>query len=435
MHIVSVLRLRGFLTLGAFLLAAPALAAEPGKTDTGDTAWLLVSTALVLMMTLPGLALFYGGMVRRKNVLATVAQSLGAAALISVLWVIAGYSLAFSGDGRFIGDLGRFMLRGMTVESVHDNAKTVPESVFMMFQMTFAIITPALIVGAVADRLKFSAMLWLLGLWLLLVYCPLAHWVWGGGFLQKQGVLDYAGGIVVHINAGIAGLVAALYMGPRRGYGHDNMMPHNLVLTVVGVSLLWVGWFGFNAGSAVAADGRAGMAMAATHVSAAAGALGWMFAEWAVHRKPSVLGIASGVVAGLGTITPASGYVTVEAALLIGLLAGAVCFWASTMLKRRLGYDDSLDVFGVHGVGGVLGTLAVGVFATSAVAGADVGGLIDGKGQQVLTQAFGIVVAIGWSGIVTLVILKVVDVVIGLRVTHEEEIEGLDQSLHGEQVH
>jgi Amt family ammonium transporter len=287
----------------------------------------------------------------------------------------------------------------------------------------------------VADRLKFSAMLWLLGLWLLLVYCPLAHWVWGGGFLQKQGVLDYAGGIVVHINAGVAGLVAALYMGPRRGYGHDNMMPHNLVLTVVGVSLLWVGWFGFNAGSAVAADGRAGMAMAATHVSAAAGALGWMFAEWAVHRKPSVLGIASGIVAGLGTITPASGYVTVEAALLIGLLAGVVCFWASTTLKRRLGYDDSLDVFGVHGVGGVLGTLAVGVFATSAVAGTDVGGLIDGKGGQVLTQAFGIAVAIGWTGIVTLVILKVVDVVIGLRVTHEEEIEGLDQSLHGEQVH
>jgi len=389
----------------------------------------------VLLMTLPGLALFYGGMVRKKNVLATVAQSLGTAALVSVLWVVVGYTLAFSGEGAYIGNLGRFLLRGLTVNGVHTNAPTVPECVYMMFQMTFAIITPALIVGAVADRLKFSAMLWLLGLWLLLVYCPLAHWVWGGGFLQKEGVLDYAGGIVVHINAGIAGLVAAIYMGPRRHYGSENMLPHNLVLTVIGVSLLWVGWFGFNGGSAVASNGRAGMAITVTHVSAAAGALSWMLAEWFVHRRPSVLGLASGVVAGLGAITPASGYVEVDAALVIGLLAGVLCFWASTTLKRKLGYDDSLDVFGVHGVGGTLGTLLTGVFATAAVAGADGSGLIDGNSRQVLVQGMGVVAAVLWSGIVTWIILKVVDVIIGLRVSTETEIEGLDQALHGEQLH
>ena len=417
------------------LFGTPAWAADPPKIDAGDTAWMLVATALVLMMTLPGLALFYGGMVRKKNVLATMTQSLGCAALVSVLWVLVGYSLVFSGDGRFIGDLEHVLLRGIGIASVHDNAKTVPETVYMMFQMTFAIITPALIVGAVADRLKFSAMLWLLGLWLLLVYCPIAHWVWGGGFLQKQGVLDYAGGIVVHINAGVAGLVAALYMGRRHNYGHENMAPHNMVLTVTGVALLWVGWFGFNAGSAGAADGRAGMAMTVTHISAAMGALGWMGAEWAIYRKPSVLGLASGVVAGLGTITPASGYVGVEAALIIGLVAGVVCFWASTNLKRKLGYDDSLDVFGVHGVGGVIGTLAVGIFAVSAIAGPDVSGLIEGSSQQLASQALGAVCAIAWSGVMTWVILKVVDVVVGLRVPVDAEVEGLDQVLHGEQVH
>ena len=427
--------------LGALLLlAAPALAAE-SKIDAGDTAWMLVSTALVLLMTLPGLALFYAGMVRRKNILATTAQTLATCALISVLWIVVGYSLAFTEGGAFLGDLSRVMLMGMGTADTHSLAKTVPEAVFMMFQMTFAIITPALILGAAADRLKFSAMLWFMGLWMLVVYAPVAHWVWGGGFLGSAGVLDFAGGIVVHINAGIAGLVTALVLGKRLGYGTENLAPHNLTLSVVGVSLLWVGWFGFNAGSAAAADARAGMAMTATHVAAATAALSWMFAEWLVNKKPSVLGIVSGAVAGLGTITPASGFVTPGAALIIGAVAGVVCFWASTALKRKLGYDDSLDVFGVHGVGGVLGTLATGVFATVAVAGLnDKGepngsGLIDGNAGQIATQAYGAVVVIIYCAVLTYVILKAIDAVIGLRVEADEEREGLDLVLHGEQVH
>ena len=298
---------------------------------------MMVATALVLLMSLPGLALFYAGMVRKKNVLATTAQTLATAALATVLWVVVGYSLAFSGSGAWIGDLGRFLMGGMTVEAIHPNAKTIPESVFAFYQMTFAIITPALVLGAVADRMKFSAMLWFMGLWLLVVYVPMAHWVWGGGFLQTDGVLDFAGGIVVHINAGIAGLVAAIVLGPRRNYGHENMAPYNLVLAVIGVSLLWVGWMGFNGGSALAADGRAGMAMLVTHVAAATAALAWMFAEWLTMGKPSVLGIISGAVAGLGSITPAAGYIGIGPALLIGLVAGAACFYASTALKKRLG--------------------------------------------------------------------------------------------------
>ncbi|MBM3558148.1 MAG: ammonium transporter [Alphaproteobacteria bacterium] len=431
--------LKTVLGLAVIFAAGPALAAE-SKIDPGDTAWMLVSTALVLMMTLPGLALFYAGMVRKKNLLATTAQSLATCALVSVLWMTVGYSLAFTEGNPFIGDLSRAFLNGMTMTSTHSLAKTVPEVVFMMFQMTFAIITPALIVGAVADRLKFSAMLWFMAAWLLLVYVPLAHWVWGGGFLGAAGVLDFAGGIVVHINAGIAGLVAALVIGKRIGYGTENLSPHNLTWSVVGVSLLWVGWFGFNAGSAVAADARAGMAMAATHLAAAGAALAWMAAEWRVMGKPSVLGIVSGAVAGLGTVTPASGYITPASGLIIGLVAGGVCFWASVLLKRRLGYDDSLDVFGVHGVGGVLGTIATGVFATVAIAGlTDKGepaasGLVDGNAGQILTQAFGAGVAIIYCAAVTWVILKVIDALVGLRVSEEEEREGLDTVLHGESL-
>lgn len=321
------------LPLSAGLMAAlpvVALAADDKvKIDSGDTAWMIVATSFVLLMSIPGLALFYAGMVRKKNVLATTAQTLATVALVTVLWIIVGYSLVFTPGNSVIGDLSRFLMAGLKMDSVHEAAKTVPENVFMMFQLTFAAITPAIVIGAAADRIKFSAMLWFMALWLLLVYCPVAHWVWGGGFLQKAGVLDFAGGIVVHINAGVAGLVLALMLGPRRGYPTDNMAPHNLVLTVVGVSLLWVGWFGFNAGSAVAADSRAGMAMAVTHVSAAAAALAWMFAEWATMGKPSVLGIASGAVAGLGTITPASGYVDIGAALIIGLVAGLACLRSS----------------------------------------------------------------------------------------------------------
>jgi Amt family ammonium transporter len=418
------------------LIASPALAEQgPGKIDTGDTAWMIVATAFVLLMSLPGLALFYAGMVRKKNVLATTAQTLATTGLVSVLWVIVGYSLTFSGGGDLIGDLGRFLMGGLTVGSIHPNAKTIPESVFAFYQMTFAIITPALVLGAVADRMKFSAMLWFMGLWLLLVYVPMAHWVWGGGFLQSDGVLDFAGGIVVHINAGIAGLVAAIVLGPRRHYGHENMAPYNLVLAVIGVSLLWVGWMGFNGGSALAADGRAGMAMLVTHIAAATAALAWMCAEWLTMGKPSVLGIISGAVAGLGSITPASGYVGVGPALLIGLVAGVACFYASTAMKKRLGYDDSLDVFGVHGVGGIIGTLGAGVFAASMIAGPEVKGLwFDGNGKQVLIQLKGIVVCLVWSGVVTWVILMGLKATIRLRVTNEQEIEGLDLHLHGERV-
>jgi Amt family ammonium transporter len=416
------------------LVIFPSHGAE-STINSGDTAWMLVATALVLMMSLPGLALFYAGMVRKKNVLATLAQTLGTTALVSVLWLVVGYSLVFTTGNDFIGDFSRVLFLGSTIDSVHPAAKTLPESVFLMYQMTFAVITPAIIVGAMADRLKFSAMLMFMALWVIVVYCPLAHWVWGGGFLAKAGVLDFAGGIVVHINAGVAGLVAALYMGPRRGYGSENMAPHNLTLSVVGVSMLWVGWFGFNAGSALLADARAGTAMLATHMAAAAAALTWMFAEWRLIGKPSVLGIVSGAVAGLGTVTPAAGYITPVAGMAIGAVAGLVCFWAAVWLKRRLGYDDSLDVFGVHGVGGILGTVATGVLATSVIAGPDVHGWIDGNFSQVLTQLYGAGVGIAWSAVVTLIILKIVNVLIGLRVAEEVEIEGLDLNLHGEIVH
>jgi ammonium transporter, Amt family len=414
--------------------ATPAPAAAP-KLDTGDTAWMLTSTALVLMMTIPGLALFYGGMVRKKNVLATVMQSFAITCLISVLWLVVGYSLAFTSGSTIIGGLSRVFLRGLTLDGVHDLAKTIPESVFICFQLTFAIITPALIAGAFAERMKFSAMMWFMALWSLIVYAPIAHWVWGGGFLGDWGVLDFAGGTVVHINAGVAGLVCALVIGKRKGFGTENLAPFNLVYSVIGASLLWVGWFGFNAGSAGGASANAGMAMAVTQFATAAAALAWMFAEWVTRGKPSVLGIISGAVAGLVAITPASGYVNPMGALVIGIVAGVICFWGATGLKKAMGYDDSLDAFGVHGLGGFVGAILTGVFALEVIGGDGKKGLIDGNPGQVLTQLWGCLVCIAWCAIATFIILKVVDALIGLRVTNEEEVEGLDINLHGETIH
>ena len=413
---------------------APAAAAPAPKLDSGDTAWMLTSTALVLMMTIPGLALFYGGMVRKKNVLATLMQCFAITCLITIVWMVIGYSLAFSGDGSYIGDSARAFFSGMATDAMHALAPTIPETVFSMFQLTFAIITPALIVGAFAERMKFSAMLWFMGLWSLLVYSPIAHWVWGGGFLGGLGVLDFAGGTVVHINAGVAGLVCALVLGKRRGYGTEMMPPHNLVASVTGASLLWVGWFGFNAGSAVSAGTGAGMAMAVTQIATAAAALAWMFVEWLLRGKPSVLGIISGAVAGLVAITPASGFVNPMGALIIGICAGVICYWGATGLKHMFKYDDSLDAFGIHGVGGLTGAILTGVFAVEAVGGKGKSGLIDGNAAQVLTQLEGCIATIVWCAVVTFIILKVIDAVVGLRTTDEAEREGLDLQLHGETV-
>jgi Amt family ammonium transporter len=431
----------------AVLAALPAMAQDaPPPLDTGNTAWMLTATALVLMMTIPGVALFYGGMVRKKNVLSVSMQVFATCCVISLVWVALGYSLAFTDGGPYLGDLSRAMLAGLGIDSrplglqtVAENSPwfsaVIPESVFMMFQMTFAIITPALIVGAFVDRMKFGAMLIFMVLWSLVVYAPIAHWVWSpNGFLFKDGVLDFAGGTVVHINAGVAGLVCCLVLGRRAGYGREPMAPHNLVLTLIGASLLWVGWFGFNAGSQVAADGRAGMAMAVTHIATAAAAIAWMLAEWMTKGKPSVLGIASGAIAGLVAITPASGYVLPTGALCIGLAAGVVCFWGATWLKNALGYDDSLDVFGVHGIGGIVGALLTGVFAVAAVGGDAAKGLIDGNPGQLWVQIEGILWTIGWCAVATFVIIKALDLIIGLRVDEEIEREGLDLSLHGEVV-
>jgi Amt family ammonium transporter len=410
--------------------AAEAPAPEP-TIDSGDTAWMLTSTALVLLMTIPGLALFYGGMVRKMNVLSTVMHSFSITCLVSVLWMVAGYSLAFTAGNAYIGDLSKMFLAGVGVGAI---SYTIPETVFVIFQMTFAIITPALIAGAFVDRMKFSAMLWFMGIWSLAVYAPVAHWVWGGGFLGADGVLDFAGGTVVHINAGVAGLVLALVLGKRTGYGKEPFPPHNLTLSLVGASLLWVGWFGFNAGSAVAANGLAGMAMAVTQIATAAAGLSWMFVEWAAKGKPSVLGIISGAVAGLVAITPASGFVDPMGALIIGLIAGMVCWWASTALKKMLGYDDSLDAFGVHGVGGFVGAVLTGVFAVSAVGGEGKSGLIDGNAGQVFTQLYGAGVVIVYCAVATFIIAKLIDLIIGLRVDKDVEREGLDVNLHGEAV-
>jgi Amt family ammonium transporter len=415
--------------------APAAVAPATPKLDSGDTAWMLTSMALVLMMTVPGLALFYGGMVRKMNVLATVMQSFAVTCLVTVLWMVIGYSFAFTPGSPFLGGTSRFLLYGMTLDSVNDLAKTIPESVYMCFQMTFAIITPALICGAFADRMKFSALLWFIGLWSVCVYCPIAHFVWGpDGFLNDAGVLDFAGGTVVHINSGFAGLMAALVMGRRRGFATEPMPPHNLVLSVIGASLLWVGWFGFNAGSATAANGNAGMAMAVTQIATATAALAWMFAEWIVKGKPSVLGIISGAVAGLVAITPASGFVDPRGALIIGVAAGVICYWSTTGLKHALRYDDSLDAFGVHGVGGMVGAVLTGVLAVAWVGGEGKSGLIDGNPHQVLVQLYGIMVTVVYDVVVSLILLKLVDLTVGLRVEAEVEREGLDLALHGEAV-
>ena len=423
--------LTGLLTLAPTLVLAQE-AATP-TLNSGDTAWMLTSTALVLFMTIPGLALFYAGLVRAKNVLSILMQCFAITALVTILWTIYGYSLAFGNGGAlnaWIGGLDNLFLKGVGIGSIY-GTQTIPETVFMTFQMTFAIITPALMVGAFAERMKFSALMWFMGLWLTLVYVPVAHWVWGGGFLGTLGVLDFAGGTVVHINAGVAGLVAAIVIGKRKGFPTTAMPPHNLGYTVIGASMLWVGWFGFNAGSELAADGVAGMAMAVTQIATATAALSWMFAEWWAHGKPSVLGIASGAVAGLVAITPASGTAGPMGAIAIGLAAGVLCFLASTKLKRKFGYDDALDVFGVHAVGGIVGAMLTGVFASALLGGK---GLAEGLTivDQVIKQGIGVGTTLVYTAIASLVILKLVDWTLGLRVTEEQETEGLDLALHDE---
>ncbi len=406
----------------------PGIVLAQDVLDSGDTAWMLTSTALVLFMTIPGLSLFYAGMVRAKNALSVMMQCFAICCLMTIIWVLYGYSLAFD-SGGFVGGLGKAFMAGVTVDSL---SGTIPESVFAMFQLTFAVITPALIVGAFAERMKFSAVLWFMAIWVTVVYAPVCHWVWGGGWLGGLGVLDFAGGTVVHINAGVAGLVAAVVMGKRQGFPQSPMKPSNVVLTMVGAAMLWVGWFGFNAGSELAADGTAGMAMAVTQIATAAAALTWMFSEWISHGKPSALGLVSGAVAGLVAITPASGFVGPMGALVIGIVSGYGCYLAVVKAKRAFGYDDSLDAFGVHGVGGIIGALLTGVFVDAGLGGA---GLAEGATivSQVGLQAVGVIATILYCGIVSFIILKVLDSVIGLRVSQEEEQEGLDLVLHDEQ--
>ncbi len=415
-------------TVALFLL--PSIASAD-SLDTGDTAWILTSTALVLFMTLPGLALFYGGLVRAKNVLSVLMQCFSIACVVSILWVVYGYSLAFSDGGSmnaWIGGLDNAFLANVTRESL---SGTLPESVFVMFQMTFAIITPALIIGGFAERMKFSAMMLFSIIWVTFVYFPVCHWVWGGGWLAEKGLLDFAGGTVVHITAGVAAIVTAVVVGNRKGFPGTPMMPHNMTMSVTGAGMLWVGWFGFNGGSAVAANGDAGMAMLVTHISAACGAMTWSLMEWFKYGKPSALGIITGMVAGLGTITPASGFVGPMGALIIGFSAGIVCFFATGFIKQSLKIDDSLDVFPVHGVGGMLGTLLAGVFVVAGLGGA---GLAEGMtmGSQVGVQLIGILATIVWTVVITYITLKVVDMLVGLRVSDEEETEGLDINQHDE---
>jgi len=417
---------------GCTLLAAltPGIVLAQDALDSGDTAWMLTSTALVLFMTIPGLSLFYAGMVRAKNALSVMMQCFAICCLMTIIWALYGYSLAFGDDvGGLVGGLGKAFMAGVTVDSV---SGTIPESVFFMFQLTFAAITPALIVGAFAERMKFSAVLWFMAIWVTVVYAPICHWVWGGGWLGNLGVLDFAGGTVVHVNAGVAGLVAALVMGKRQGFPKSPMKPSNVVLTMVGAAMLWVGWFGFNAGSELAADGTAGMAMAVTQLAAAGAALTWMFAEWMSHGKPSALGLVSGAVAGLVAITPASGFVGPMGALAIGVASGYGCYIAVVKAKRAFGYDDSLDAFGVHGVGGIIGAVLTGVFVD-----AGLGGVGLGEGMTIVSQVGLQVVGIGativYCGVVSFIILKVLDSVVGLRVSEEEEQEGLDLVLHDEQ--
>jgi Amt family ammonium transporter len=413
---------------GAFAVTFPRAAWAQDGLSSGDTAWMLTSSVLVLFMTIPGLSLFYAGLVRAKNVLSVMMQCFVITCMVTLIWTVYGYGLAF-GDGgslnAFVG-VGNFFLSGVGVDTV---SGSIPESVFQMFQLTFAIITPALIVGAFAERMKFSAMLLFMALWVTIVYAPVAHWVWGGGWLGEMGVLDFAGGTVVHINAGIAALVLCIVLGKRRGYPTTPMAPNSLVLTVIGTSMLWVGWFGFNAGSQLAADGVAGMAMTVTHIATATAALAWMTTEWMIHGKPSVLGIATGAVAGLVAITPASGFVGPVGALAIGLASGVICYWAASSLKRKMGYDDSLDVFGVHGVGGFIGAILTGIFAAEAFGGS---GLDNGIGSQLGLQFIGAAATIAYAGVLTFILAKALDATMGLRVTAEEESEGLDLALHDE---
>ena len=413
----------------ALALLPAAASADASQLNMANTAWMLTSTALVLFMTIPGLALFYAGLVRTKNVLSVLMQCFAITCLVSILWLAYAYSMSFGNGpyGQLIGGLGQAFLLGMGTDTLKGD---IPETVFTMYQMTFAIITPALIVGAFAERMKFSAMLWFSGLWLTLVYIPVCHWVWGGGWLGAMGVKDFAGGTVVHVNAGVAALVAALVLGKRRGFPETAIMPHNMTITVTGAAMLWVGWFGFNAGSALAANGSAGMAMLVTHIAAAAGSLTWMTIEWLRFGKPSVLGIVTGMVAGLGTITPASGFVGPLGALAIGVIAGIVCFVSTQMVKRRFHIDDSLDVFPVHGVGGIIGTLMTGVFAAQSLGGLGLGDVSMGK--QVGIQAVGVLATFVWSGVISYVVLKLIDAVIGLRVSEEHETQGLDIAQHEE---
>ena len=433
---VAMNKTRFFLSAVTMVLVvafSSAVLADDAAVRSGDTAWLMTSTALVLFMTIPGLALFYAGMVRAKNALSVMMQCFAIAGLVSVLWVLYGYSFAFGGSGAFWGGLDKLFLSGVTRDSV---TGTVPEVVFIVYQMAFAIITPAIIVGAFAERMKFSALLWFTGIWLTVVYVPVAHWVWvDGGWLHEMGVLDFAGGTVVHINAGVAGLVAALVLGPRKGYPIAPMPPNNLVYTVLGASILWVGWFGFNGGSALAADGSAGMAVAVTQISTAAAALSWMFTEWIVYRRPSILGIASGAVAGLVAITPAAGVASPMGALGLGAISGLVCFFSATWLKHRLGYDDSLDVFGVHAVSGILGALLTGVVASPILGGVGFANGITTLGAQVVVQLIGVGATVCYAGVVTFIILELVDAMVGLRVSEQEEKVGLDVATHNERAY
>jgi ammonium transporter, Amt family len=415
----------GFSTAALLLSSSVAFAADAPKIDAADTGFIMICTALVLMMTLPGLALFYAGMVRKKNVLSTLAQSTASVALISLLWFVFGYSLSFTGDGAYLGGFDRLFLSGITMDGVSPLAKTIPEMLFMLYQMTFAVITCALVAGSVVDRVRFSAFMLFSALWLLVVYIPSAHWVWGGGFLGAMGVIDFAGGTVVHINAGIAGLVAALVIGKRQGLGRENMSPFDLSLAVIGTGLLWVGWFGFNGGSALGSGARAVYAITSTHLAACAGALIWSVIEWMQRGKPSVLGMISGAIAGLGTVTPASGFILPWHGVVIGLLAGTVCYWFCTVIK--------------HGVGGILGTLLAGVFATASISvtpeAAGISGVLEGNWAQLKLQAIGVLVVGGWCAVATYVLLKITDLLVGLRVSTDDERQGLDLSLHGEAIH
>ncbi len=422
---------KGVFAAGFVLFAPMAIGAESQTQtlDSGDTSWMLTSTVLGLMMTVPGIALFYGGMVRRKNMLSIAGQCFALCCLISLIWIVVGYSLAFTGDNPYIGSLDLLLLADLDLDGVR---QSFPEPLFVVFQLGFAVVSAALITGAVADRMRFSALLCFVGVWSIVVYAPVVHWIWGGGFLRQEGVLDYAGGTIVHINAGVAGLIACLVVGKRRGYGTQNMAPHNPLFSIIGVSLLWIGWFGFSAGSALSAGKSAAVVMLVTQASAAAGGMAWMFYEWWIMKKPSVLGLVSGAVSGLVAVTPAAGYVSPGSAIGIGIVAGFVCCWACAWLKYSLRYDDALDVFGIHGIGGIVGALLTGVFAMQAIGGAN--GAIEGNFFQVWVQFQGILVVALWSGVASLVILYAMKPFTKLRVSEQEEAEGLDSSQHGEAI-